>query len=216
MIEIVLDENKDNSFLNAERPVYTINEQKALTWEAYRALAHRIIREHEQTPILIIKNNNQKFSNNWFAVAMFVESCFVKSKLECAVFKVENRKDALNAYKPFVALTIGLKYIIRLYQEELNNVYKEISGLSYLGLNIREDYLENKLYMELPALEDAHQLTAQTKEEALTTVGILKSIALMQYPMHLKAEIAITKETTIPNIDTAIQNVVEYIHSVLD
>ena len=72
------------------------------------------------------------------------------------MFKVKEKAAAIQAYKPFIALTIGLKYIIRLYQEELDNVYKEIAGLSYLGLNIKEDYLENKLYMELPNGSERH------------------------------------------------------------
>ena len=39
MIEIVLDENADNTFLNAERPVYTISNTPEKTWEEYRELA---------------------------------------------------------------------------------------------------------------------------------------------------------------------------------
>ncbi|MCM1324027.1 MAG: hypothetical protein NC218_07685 [Acetobacter sp.] len=211
MIEIALDENIENTFLNAERPTYIINDTFEKTWKEYRELARKVITMYGDMPIIIIRNNNPNFSNNWFAVALFVESCFIKNKLECVVFKVENREKALQAYKPFIALTIGIKYIIRLYQEELDNIYKEIAGLSYLGLDIKEDYLENKLYMELPSAEEAHILTAQTKEEALTVVAILKSIALTQQPIHFKAEISKVDEKTIPNIDTAIENVVAYV-----
>ena len=156
MIEIVLDENTENTFLNAERPVYTINDTAEKTWEEYRGLAQKILTSYGDVPIIIIRNTNPQFSINWFAVALFIESCFIKNKLECAVFKVKDKTTAIQNYKPYIALTIGLKYIIRLYQEELDNVYKEIAGLSYLGLNIKEDYIENKLYMELPSQSLIH------------------------------------------------------------
>lgn len=211
MLEIALDENTGNTFLNAERPMYVINDAAEKTWDEYRELARKLITLYAETPIIIIKNNNPQFSNNLFAVALFVESCFIQNKIECAVFKVKNHEKALRAYKPFIALTIGIKYMIRLYQDELDNMYKEIAGLSYLGLEIKEDYLGNKLFMELPAPEEAHLLTSHTKEEALTAVGILKSISLTQKKVHLKAEISKTEDTSVPNIDKAIQKVVEYV-----
>lgn len=211
MIEIVLDENIENKFLNAERPIYNISDTGKKTWTDYRELAKKVLKMYGDIPIIIIRNNNPEFSINWFAVALFVESCFIENKLECAVFKVEDKAVAIEAYKPFVALTIGLKYIIRLYQEELDNIYKEIAGLSYLGLNIREDYLENKLYMELSNGGELHNLTTQTTEEALTAVAILKSIALTQKPAHIKAEILMAENSPTPNINTAIANTISYV-----
>ncbi len=85
MIEIVLDENADNTFLNAERPVYTINDTTEKTWEEYRVLAQKNLTSYGDVPIIIIRNNNPHFSINWFAVALFVEACFVKNKLVSAV-----------------------------------------------------------------------------------------------------------------------------------
>lgn len=211
MIEIVLDENTENTFLNAERPVYTINDTAEKTWEEYRGLAQKILTSYGDVPIIIIRNTNPQFSINWFAVALFIESCFIKNKLECAVFKVKDKATAIQNYKPYIALTIGLKYIIRLYQEELDNVYKEIAGLSYLGLNIKEDYIENKIYMELPSTGEPYNLNAQTTEEALTTVAILKSISLMQKPIHLHAEILKAESSPHPNIDIAIAEAISYV-----
>ncbi len=211
MIEIVLDENPEHTFLNAERPVYTVSDSKVKTWEDYRKLAANILMLYGEFPVIIIRNNTPDFSINWFAVALFVESCFVKNKLECAVFKVGDKAVAIQAYKPFVALTIGLKYIIRLYQEELDNVYKEIAGLSYLGLTIKEDYLENKLYMELSNGGEEHYITAQTTEEALTAVAILKSVALTQKPAHIRAEILKAENSPHPDIDKAVAAAVSYV-----
>ncbi len=211
MIEIVLDENADNTFLNAERPVYTINDTTEKTWEEYRELAKNVITMYGELPIIIIRNDTPLFSVNWFAVALFVESCFTRNKLECVVFKVKEKAAAIQAYKPFIALTIGLKYIIRLYQEELDNVYKEIAGLSYLGLNIKEDYLENKLYMELPNGNEEHRISSHTTEEALTAVAILKSVALTQKPAHIRAEILKAEKSPFPDIDRAIAKAVSYV-----
>ena len=212
MIEIVLDENAENTFLNAERPVYTIEDDTSeQDWENYCTLAKKIISAYGNTPIIIIRNHNPHFSINWLAVALFVESCLTPNKLECAVFKVADKAVATQTYKPFVALTIGLKYIIRLYQEELENVYKEIAGLSYLGLKIKEDYLENKLYMELPNGGTEQHITTQTTEEALTAVAILKSIALTQKTAHISAEIFKAEKSPQPDINRAIANAVSYV-----
>ncbi len=52
MIEIVLDENADNTFLNAERPVYTINDTTEKTWEEYRVLAQKILTAMAMFPSL--------------------------------------------------------------------------------------------------------------------------------------------------------------------
>lgn len=211
MIEIVLDENTENTFLNAERPVYTIEDAAEKNWAEYRALARKILTMYGDIPIIIIRNNNPRFSINWFAVALFVESCFTKNKLECAVFKVADKAVAVQAYKPFVALTIGLKYIIRIYQEELENVYKEIAGLSYLGLSIKEDYIENKLYMELSTGGEMKRISAQNTEEALAAVAIIKSVALTQKPAHIRAEIHKAEPSPRPDIDKAIASVVSYV-----
>lgn len=208
MIEIVLDENAGNTFLNDVRPIYVIKDNSEKTWEEYRKLAHEVITAYANVPIVIIQNHNPNFSNNWFAVALFIESCLTENQLECAVFKVESREKALKAYRPFIALTISFKYIIRLYQEELDNMYKEIAGLTYTGLDIKEDFIENKICIELPAAGEPYMLTARTKEEALTATSILKGIALTKKPIHIKAEIYKNEENTLLDINIAIQKAV--------
>ncbi len=216
MIEIALTENTENTFLKTEPPVFTIGEENVKTWDDYRALAKKIITAHINLPAVIIKNLNADISINWLAVALFVESCFINGKLECAVFKVADKSAAVQSYKPFVALTIGLKYIIRIYSEEPAYIYKEISSLSYLGLNIREDYLNNKLYLELPDNGECQKLTAQTLQETLTAVGILKCLALAQKAAHICAEITKSETSPRPDVDKAIADVVSFVRSWLD
>lgn len=214
MIEIAIDENNNNVFLNEERPVCHINYDDEKNWDDYRQIARDILTTYANVPIVLIRASAGAFSNNWLAVALFVASCFIKNQLECVVFKVSNREKAMASYRPFIALTVGLKYIIHLYQDELGSMYREIAGLSYLGIDIQENFYENKLYMTYRQSYDTvsdHLLVAHTKEEALTVTGILKTISLTQKPAHIKAEIFKTNDTTLPDIDAAIRNVVSYV-----
>lgn len=211
MIEIVLDETAENVFLNKSCPVYVVNGDEKKSWSDYRVLAHDVVATYNTEKTLIIRNNNPLFSINWFAVALFVESCLVETDLECVVFKTENRQAALKAYRPFIALTISLKYVIRLYQEELPDIYREIAILSYLGLNIKENYAENKLSMELPAEGELFTFNTETTEEALVAVGVLKSLALAQIPVHITAEIVKNDKSPVPDINKVIDTIVDFV-----
>ncbi len=217
MIEIVLDENAENVFLNELRPVYEIEGAAEKSWPEYRALARDVMTQYGNEKAVIIHNNNSLFSINWFAVALFAESCLQEEcALECIVFKVENRQAAMAAYRPFVGLTIGIKYIIRLYQEELSDMYREMGTLSYLGLNIKESYTENKLYMELPGEGEAQKIHTETTEEALVVIGILKSLALAEIPVHIQAEIVKAEKSPLPDINRAVDKVVAFVRGLFD
>ena len=101
MIEIVLDQNEGDSFLNEERPVWEITKDMTGDFPSYREEARKLIARYGSDKIIIIRNNHQGFSNNMFAVALFVESCLLPNRMECAVIKVEDYLQALQKYKPF-------------------------------------------------------------------------------------------------------------------
>lgn len=135
-------------------------------------MAREILTAYQNDQIIIVRHASQKFSVNWLAAALFTESCFLQSRTEAVVFKTEDYDGAIAAYKPFVALTIGIKYVIRLYQEDFKNMYKDIASLSYLKLSIKEDYLANQLIIKLDKGGETKKIHAATAEEALTAIGI--------------------------------------------
>ena len=209
MIEIVLDQNEGNSFLDKERPVFVISQNIENTFPAYREKARDVIETYGEEQIIIIRNNAPSFSNNMFAVALFVESCLRPNRLECAVIKVTDHQQALQKYKPFVALTIGIKYVLRLCTEPEKVVYKEISDLGYLGLEIKNDYLNNKIFLTLAGTEEMKTFRAENMTEALILTGMLKSLALAQTTAAVTAEINITEHNPTPDKDLIVNRIVE-------
>lgn len=209
MIEIVLDENGGDTFLDKSRPVFAIKVPLAYDLAAYQTMARQLIEKYAKTPIVIIQADHQDFSINLFALALFLESCFIENKIECAVFKVADSKKATEAYKPYVALTIALKYVMRLISEDVKMIYKEISGLGYLGLDIRNDYLADKIYLKLQGTAPVRRLYAETVSEALVCAGILKALALANTGASLEAEVKIQQPKQALNMDEIIIKIIE-------
>ena len=122
------------------------------------------------------------------------------------------------AYKPFVALTIGIKYAVRLYQEDLKNMYKDIASLSYLQLSIKEDYLQNKLIVTLNRGGKVKKIKAKTAEEALTAIGVVKSLALVSAAATIECELDILRNPDVAdvNIDNVIDGIVRWTQPFFD
>ncbi|MBQ7285452.1 MAG: hypothetical protein IJW72_04290 [Alphaproteobacteria bacterium] len=199
MIEIVLDGNDNNEFLHRPRPVLAIEDFAGTDYSSYRQKAQEIITMYSREPIIIIRNQSAQCSNNMLAVALFVEAHYVENNIECVVFKVADSHAAIEAYKPYVALTIGIKYIIRLMEENAKIIYKEIALLEYLGLQIERDYHDNKLIITLPGQGEPILMASTNTSEALSLIGAIKALALAHVDVSIKAEFQISDEN--PSFD---------------
>jgi len=208
MIEIVLDQNEGNVFLDKERPVFEIKESIKNSFRAYREKARELLNKYGEEKIIIVRHNLPSFSNNLFSVALFVESCLLPNQAECAVIKVKDYQQALQKYKPFIALTIGIKYVMRLCSESVPTIYREISGLGYLGLEIKNDFVNNKIYMTLPGTEEVKKFRAENVSEALVLTGMLKSLALARTGASIEVEIDIAEQDAVKNQDMIINQIV--------
>lgn len=211
MIEIVLDGNDNNEFLNVERKVYCVEDFSGRTLDAYREQAREIIKLFAEEKIFIIRNNLPDISNNMLALALFIETYTYESKIDCIVFKVSDVAAASQAYRPFMALTTGIRYILQLLQESSRNIYRDIATLGYLGLKINQDYIHNKLLVTLPAASPVIYKHASNLSQALVVIGIMKTLILAQIPVHIEAEITITDENPPANADDIINQVVEFV-----
>ncbi len=209
MIEIVLDENAGDTFLGESRPVFPVTNSLAYGLQAYRAEARRLIESYAQTQIVIIEAPRQDFSINLFALSLFIESCFIDNDIECAVFKVADSKKATEAYKPFVALTIALKYVMRLVSENVEMIYKEISGLGYLGLEVKQDYLNNKIYLKLQGSSPVKRIYGRNVSEALVCAGIMKALALAKTEASLEAEIDIQAQKNALDTNSVVIKIID-------
>ena len=189
MIEIALDEQPDNRFLGLERPVFTVNAFSGTALDDYRRLARNFVVRYADVPIVIVRSSVAGFSLNMFALALFIESCHTENRIDCAVFKVADAAKATEAYKPYVALTIAIKYIMRLCRESTKNIYKEITGLGYLGVEVKTDYAAAKINIRLSGDGAPVTLAASDINDILAAAGALKALALMKSGATVSAEI---------------------------
>lgn len=168
------------------------------------------------TKLSLCATQVRNFPVNWLAAACLRNPCFLQSRTEAVVFKTEDYDGAIAAYKPFVALTIGIKYVIRLYQEDLKNMYKDIASLSYLKLSIKEDYLANQLIIKLDKGGETKKIHAATAEEALTAIGIIKCLSLTPFAVSVEGKFDITDTPAPVDIDKVIGRVIQYLEPLLN
>ena len=216
MIEIAFDEKDNNVFLGQVRQVVDICDEKCSSFEDYRMFADKILKQYENEQIILIKNKSKSFSSNLFAVALFVSSCLNKTKTECVVFKVENHKKEFQIYKPYVALTIALKYAIRLCNLPITEAYKEISNMSYLGIEIKKDYKSNILNMKLNAKNQVLHDICENFEQTVIAVSSLKAYSLLELKDEFEIIIYLNNNQENINIDTVINQIVQNVLRFVD
>lgn len=208
MIEITIDGNDDNEFLGRPRQVYEIKDFDGKCFDDYRPIARDILNSFPAQQIIIVRNHSANCSDNQLALALFVESCHIENNIENIIFKVADAQKSLEAYKPYVALTIGLKYVMRLLAENPKMIYKEIALLNYLGLDISHDYLRNKLQIKLSGDEPVRKMTGENTDDALVIIGVLKSLALAHTSASICAELEISPQPVSLNEDELIHRII--------
>ena len=128
MLEVVIDGNDNNEFCGKEYPVIETNYTIPQSWSEYKQIAHKIITDNSVETAVILKISNSGISLNKIALALFVEAIQTPNRLEFAVFKVHDLHEAREKYKPYIALTIAIKYALNLANETPKDVYKNISA----------------------------------------------------------------------------------------
>ena len=209
MLEIAFDKNDNDEFLHAVRPVVTIQDEKLSSFEEYCQKAKQILATYSKEQIILIRNNSKDFSSNLFAVALFVSSCLTETKTECVVFKVSEYEKALAEYKPYVALTIALKYAIRLYNQPVADAYKEIANMAYLGIDIKRDYSDKKILMNINNGTDKVEYTSNSIDQAIVVAATLKAFALMKASKNFSAQIYQTTQNLTSDISEIINKIVK-------
>lgn len=212
MIEIAIDGHDTDEFLNKTRPVFKIEHFLGKSLTDYRLKAKELLSTYGNQQIVIVRSYQDIFSVNLFALALFIESFHMQNAPDCVVFKVNDAEKTLKQYKPYVALTIGLKYIMRLCDEDTKTIYKEIGNLGYLGLTVKNDYARNKIFISLAGDEAVKKIITFNTFEALVVTGVLKSLALAKKGASIEAEINIVEETNSIDEEGIIMQVYEMVH----
>lgn len=211
MIEIALDENSMDVFLGKQRPVFEIKNFQEGGLDIYRQKARELITTFAQEHIIIVRHQDINFSINKFALALFIESCLLANNLECAVIKVPNSAVAIEKYKPYVSLCIGLKYAMRLSKEDVSTAYQEIFDTGYLGFLISKDYLTQTATFFLKNGTKVLSLKGESLEDALVIIGIMKAFSLAKLPFTIHAEFKFSSQEKVTNIDNLIMRICNYV-----
>lgn len=193
MIEIAFDENSGSTYNGKKYPVVDVPFLES-SFSAYQDFASKIILKHKKENFLIMKADESKFSCLKLAFALFCASCLYETYLDCVVFKVQNQKAAFEAYKPYIAASIGIRYALRLSTLEPFTVYKELQCLNYLNFSLKENYVDKSLIFTMTAPE-AQNLTIETKNifDALVNVSVLKALSLADIKKNIQLKVYITK-----------------------
>lgn len=213
MLEIAFDKNDNDEFLNQTREVIEINDINCKTFADYWHLADEVLKKYENEQIILVRNNLITFSSNLFAVALFVSSCLNQSKTECVVFKVRDYENALKEYKPYVALTIAIKYAIRLYNQSVVETYKEIANMGYLGIDIKINYIDKIISMIIDKKEQGTDFVGKDIQEAIISAATLKAFALMQVNKKYTAQIYQNTQNKTMDIHYIISQIIKNVSS---
>ena len=212
MIEIVLDANTDNKFCGQEYSIIVVDSVNLNHWIDYKQFAQQVIISHAKEQGVIIKLNNSNISLNRLSLALFVESIKNSNQLQYAVFKVEDLQKTREEYKPYVALTIAIKYALNLVNEEPNIIYKNISELGYLGIDTQQDFINNHLILSLPNSDSSPILiNANNLEDTICGVALLKTLSLAQVKVNIQLNIQYNETDNLVDKDILVEKI---IHSV--
>lgn len=217
MIEVVLDGNNNDEFDGEKYPLIVIEKQKQYEWDNYKKLASEIIEKNKAEANVIIRINDDGFSLNKMALAMFVASLECENKIECAVFKVCDLQEAREKYKPFVALTIAVKYIVRLAAGSREQAYRDIAGLGYLGIDISRNYTKNVLKLEyLAGGDDVLDIVADSLSDAIVETALIKALSLAKIKAAVRLKINIKNESEAVVVRNLIEKLLQMIKPWID
>lgn len=195
MIEIAFDEHITGDFKGKPYPVLEVPTLKGAPFESYLMFAQRVFHVYQSSQYLIVFADENLFDVNKLGLALFIRSCFEdENPLECVVFKTGEVHAAFEAYKPYIAASIGIKYILRLADLPTVSVYKELKCLNYLGFTLKENYRKRSITYRLTADTPLKTIEAHTIFDALTNIGCLKAICLANIKDNIELEVFIKKD----------------------
>lgn len=211
MIDIAFDTHEGNIFCGEVCPVVSLDNAPQ-TWEEYASQAEDLINRYEDDKTIILQINNPQFSTNKLSLALFVSSIKLPCKLELAVFKVKDLEEAREAYKPYLSLTIAVKYVLQLFNATPEEIYKNISGLGYLGLSIKTDYIENTMTLTYEgAKEPSYHFETDNAFDALVMSAVLKTLSLAQIKEKFEVKMSLNLAPQKRTIDELIVQILKIV-----
>lgn len=195
MIEIAFDKHIDASFQGRKYPLLDVPDLCNMPFDSYIEYAKTVLNSFTTGQYLIVISDNKRFNTNKLALAFFICSCFNdKNSIECLVIKDLNYNEAFESYKPYVAISVGIKYALRLSQLPVDVVYKELKCLDYLGFSIKENFTENSIHY-MPHNDIRSSVITNSVFDALLHASLCKILALAEIEIPFEVIVKITKDS---------------------
>lgn len=209
MIKVILTEkSKETDTKNSSR--IFIEHNVFNKWKDYKDFAITLVKTHKnQREIIIIRKEND-ISFEKLALAIFIASTIIPNNLESAIFEVDDFQKARKSYNPYIAITVAIKYILNLSEKNIDEIYKDISGLGYLGIDVKRKFLDNTITLKLTRnSEHSYKYQTVTLKETLEKVAILKALSLTDKDISMELEILCNPNNSNLDTDNIIDKVVE-------
>lgn len=187
-MEIIFDENRNFTFQGEDFPVYKLDTIRNSGFKTLMEEAHCLLRQHAGDHTVIICPTVENGNTYLFASILGIEGRSPDTLPMRAVFKVKDYKASLEKYRPYFSFTSAADYILRLLDMKRAEMYKDIQSLSYLGLQIHTDYLQNTITLRLPSEGKPYVFYASTLENSVILASFIKMLSLMK----IKTEMDVT------------------------
>ncbi len=211
MIEIALYNHQNDTFEKQNYPFVAIEEFTGTSFADFTKEARAFILRHSQDQVVVINKYPPNFDFNLFAIALTVESLRTENYINCVAIQVSDLATATEAFKPFIALTFGLKYVHTLQEMDTKSLFRDLSSLGYLGLKITHHYTSNSLIMSLNGSKKLPSIEATTFADMLTAVGYIKTLALMKKDYGLEIKLSEFEKDASFDEDVVFSKVVELV-----
>ena len=209
MIKVILiEKNKEIDAKNL--PQVSIENNIFNKWIDYKNFAINLVENNKNQKGLIITRKENDISFEKLALAIFIASIIIPNDLESVIFEVDDFQKAKKSYNPYIAITVAIKYILNLSEKNTDEIYKDISGLGYLGLDVKRKFLNNTITLKLIRnSEYLHKYQTSTLSETLEKVAILKALSLTDVDISMELEILCNQNNENLDINNIIDKVVE-------
>lgn len=209
MIKVILiEKNKEIDAKNL--PQVSIENNIFNKWIDYKNFAINLVENNKNQKGLIITRKENDISFEKLALAIFIASIIIPNDLESVIFEVDDFQKAKKSYNPYIAITVAIKYVLNLSEKNTDEIYKDISGLGYLGLDVKRKFLNNTITLKLIRnSEYLHKYQTSTLSETLEKVAILKALSLTDVDISMELEILCNQNNENLDINDIIDKVVE-------
>lgn len=192
-MEIIFDENKENTFQGKSCPVIELDTKRPVNFNEILKYSKELSAQYQNEKNIIIVPNEENEYMYLFAATMNIFGQNNEKAPQQAIIKVTDFSASLEKYKPYFSFTIAAIYALRLFSMDCKSMYRDIETLSYLGLNVSTDYIKNTITLHLPNNGKRYVLKGSNIENTIILACFIKMLSLLKVQLEIDVKIIIKK-----------------------